>query len=151
MKGSCYTTTMIKDVEEFAATIFKLVVSVGIVGVLLCLAASGDWPLFATAAPLAIFLVPGYLDLLPHSAKRHPVSCDCAELDAKCEWGFWCQYSQKGLLIFPVFISMIIINGYFTHGLATAIANASKAAFFIIVFSLITAVGLFAWCKRNKT
>jgi hypothetical protein len=151
MKGSCYITSMIKDVEEFAATIFKLVASVGIVCVLLCLAASGDWPLFATAAPLAIFLVPGYLNLLPRGVKRHPVSCDCAELDAKCEWGFWCQYGQKGFLIFPVVISVIFINGYLTRGLATAIANASMATFFILVFSLVTAVGFYALSRRNKT
>jgi hypothetical protein len=139
------------DVQEFGATVLKFVLCVGIGSVLLCLASSGDWALVATAAPLAIFLVPGYFELLPRGDKRHKVNCDCAKFDAKCEWGFWCGYGQKGFLIFPVAITIIFINGYLNRGLATAIADTCMATFTIIVFSLVTAVAFFTLSRMNKT
>lgn len=137
------------DMPDFGPALFKAVWFIGIGSAMLCSAIGGNWEKVATIAPFLVLLVPGYLELLPSAGKRHPNNCDCAKFDAKCEWGFWCDFGQKGILIFPVVISSIFLDAYFNRGLTTAAAETSFAIFGIMAFSLVTGLGFYALSRKN--
>jgi hypothetical protein len=138
------------DMPDYGPALFRASLFIGLGSIILCCAASGNWQRIAAVAPLAILLVPGYLELLPRGGNPHPNSCDCAKFDAKCEWGFYCAYAQKGFLILPVPIFSIFLDGYFNRGFTTAVAETSFVTLSTMAFSLVVGLGFYALSRKNE-
>jgi hypothetical protein len=129
-------------------TLIKVLLAVVILGTAVYGAVSESWEQFIVCAPFAIALMPGYLELLPRGGMRHGSSCDCAELDAACELGFWFEHGQRGLLFLPLVLTSIFLSSFLQHDLRQALLETLMATGTAIIYSALCALGFYVLANR---
>lgn len=139
---------------EYLPGLIRLFLAFLILGTALYGAVSDQWEQFVVCSPIAIALIPGYLQLLPRGGMRHGSICGCAKPDAAYELGFWSEHGQRVILLLPLVLAMMFLYSVFVfhNGFHQALIDTSLAALAAIMYSMVSVAAfcfMVVWHNRD--
>lgn len=114
--------------NEFFINLFVKLMGVLYLGAIVTASIHDVRRVLLVSAPLLLVFLPGYLGTFKVT---HGTKCDCEQLDAHCEFGFWFELAAKFSLILPLLWTSI----FFFYAIGDGIHRAVDETFLAIGLS----------------